>query len=476
MEASLISHERGVDKLYFCTLVFVSAIGGFLFGYDTSVIAGANLYFDNEFPDISNFQKELIVSMALVGAAIGSIFGGPIADKYGRKPTIIIADIMFTVGCLLMAFTPNIFWLIFGRFVVGIGIGVAAMVVPVYLAEISPKHIRGVIVNFNVIMITSAQFISLVICLCLGDKWRWMLGLAAVPSALQLAGMLCMHETPKWLYKTHQEEKANKVLCSIYNAPASSLSDIVDEQKTEALRVDGETDQGYFDNLCSLIYEYRPCIIAGCGLQMIQQLCGINTAMYYGPEIMQVAGFGNSNNKSQSLISTLPLAGMNALGSFIALMFIDRFGRRWIMLRSLPLIGFFMGVIGLGMGLRNHTDPDQTGLQEVGKWCAAGGLFFYLAAFSIGMGPTPWTVNSEVYPLHLRGMGNSMATTTNWAVNFLVSISFLSLIKDVPFGDIIAFLLIFVFSLLGVVFVYFKIPETKGLSLNDVLSLFVGKK
>jgi len=195
--------------------------------------------------------------------------------------------------------------------------------------------------------------------------------------------------------------------------------------------------------------------------------------MYYGPEIMKTAGFGDEQNKDEALISTLPLAAMNTLGSIIALAFIDRLGRRWIMLRTLPFVGLFMTTIGVGMFLRNHADHQDKNLQLLGKWSAASGIFLYLMAFSIGMGPTPWTVNSEIYPLHLRGIGNSMSATANWISNFVVSISFLTLLKDVPFGDVFAFILIVFFSILALVFVYMKVPETKGLSLDKVLSLFV---
>lgn len=259
----------------------------------------------------------------------------------------------------------------------------------------------------------------------------------------------------------------------MYNCDISELSSVIHEQKKEAERFKDEQDIGYFQNLSTLFTKYRPCIIAGCGLQMFQQLCGINTAMYYGPEIMRVAGFGTDNDRQQALVSTLPLAGINAFGSIAALAFVDKCGRRWLMLRSIPFICLFMGIIGIGMGIRNHTDIDQITLREIGSWCAAGGVFLYLLAFSVGMGSPPWIVNSEIYPLRLRGLGNSMATTTNWISNFFISMFFLTLLKDVPYGDIFAFVLILMFAALAFFFVYKKVPETKGLPLGKILSLFV---
>ena len=161
---------------------------------------------------------------------------------------------------------------------------------------------------------------------------------------------------------------------------------------------------------------------------------------------MKTAGFGDSSHRDHSLISTIPLAGINATGGIIALFFIDNLGRRWIMLCTLPFIALFMGWIGVGMGLKNHSDQSNEDIQVFGKWVTAWGISFYLLAFSFGMGATPWTVNSEIYPLHLRGIGNSMATTTNWISNFTVALCFLTLLNDVPYGDILAFSLILIFS------------------------------
>jgi sugar porter (SP) family MFS transporter len=465
-----------VNMFYIIFMIVFSAIGGFLFGYDTSVIAGANLYLEDTFPHINNFQKELIVSITLLGAAIGSLWGGSISDKFGRKITIFVADVLFVIGWVIMAITPSILILIVGRFFVGLGVGVAAMVVPVYLAEVSPRKVRGVIVNLNVVFITLGQFIALVVCLMLGNRWRWMLGLAGIPAVIQGIGIVFLPESPRWLCKMNRLKKAESALKQIYIARDYEIEPVLNELKIEANHVKEFEQYSYFELLKQLFTKYRSCLIVGWGLQMFQQLWGINTAMYYGPEIMKNAGFGDDSHKTQTLISSLPLAGVNTIGGIIALFFIDRLGRRWIMLRTLPFVAFFMGIIGLGMYFRKHLDEDNHTYQTFGKWLAAWGLFLYLMSFAIGMGPTPWTVNSEIYPLHLRGIGNSMSSTMNWISNFAVSISFLSLMEDVPFGDVIAFILIMIFSILAFVFIYVKVHETKGLSLDGVLALFVKTK
>ncbi|CAI2366912.1 unnamed protein product [Moneuplotes crassus] len=465
-----------LNKLYMSCMIFFSVIGGFLFGYDTSVIAGANLFVKDDFPTYTDFQKELVVSMTLLGAAIGSLTGGPISDKFGRKITILVADAAFCTGCVIMAFTPSIFILVVGRFVVGIGVGVAAMVVPVYIAEISPKNIRGVLVNLNVVFIASGQFLALVICLLLGKNWRYMLGLAGIPALLQGIGILFMSESPRWLFKNSRESDAIEALERIYSEPLERLFGIIEEQREEANKVKQYENYPYKELIKQSFSKYSRCLFVGCGLQMFQQLCGINTAMYYGPDIMQAAGFGDENNRKVTLLSSLPLAFVNAMGGVIALTFIDRMGRRWILLRTLPFVALFMGFIGIGMGFRNHTNENQDISQNFGGWLAAGGIFLYLMAFSIGMGPTPWTVNSEIYPLHLRGVCNSLSATTNWVSNFAVSFSFLTLLNHVPYGDIFAFLLILLFAAMAFLFVFIFLPETKGMSLNKVLELFIKDK
>ena len=279
-KGSYPNNTEKVNKLYIWILVFFSSIGGFLFGCDTSVIAGANLYINNDFPEITTFQKELVVSMTMLGAAIGSIIGGPTSDKYGRKPTIFIADVMFTLGSIFMAFTPNITLLIFGRFIVGLGVGTAAMVVPIYLAEVAPKRIRGIIVSLNNVFITAGQFISLIIWLLLGENWRWMLGLAGIPSLLQAIGILYLCESPRFLYKNYQSGKAVAALKQIYNEDLKGLENVINEQMLEAGRVRKYENEGYFNMLRQLFTKYRPWLIAGCGLQMFQQLCGITIVVF----------------------------------------------------------------------------------------------------------------------------------------------------------------------------------------------------
>ena len=229
-----------------------------MFGYDTGVIAGANLYIDQSFQNVTNLDKELIVSMTLAGAAIGSLFGGPVSDTFGRKGTILLADALFTIGSLIMAFSPFIAILVFGRFVVGLGVGTAAMVVPVYLAEISPTTIRGILVGSNIVCIVIGQVVAISTCLALGNRWRWMLGLAAVPSVLQAVGILFLIESPRWLFKVHRHLDGIKAITTLYDGDEYSLKPIIQEQKREADNVRQYEFIGLANLIRQLFTKYRP--------------------------------------------------------------------------------------------------------------------------------------------------------------------------------------------------------------------------
>ncbi|TNV80686.1 hypothetical protein FGO68_gene2087 [Halteria grandinella] len=470
-QESLLTHEPPPDNNlvertyhlpYVVKLTLISTIGGFLFGYDTGVIAGAQLYFENTWPNIYEI-RQTIVSLAQLGAAVGSLMGGPLSDTYGRKATIMWADVLFSLGAIIMGFAPSIAILIVGRFVVGLGVGIGAMVVPFYLGEASPVEIRGKVIACNVLCITSGQFISYLVCIALGDKWRWMLGIAAAPAILQFIGMFFMPETPVFLYKQGKVEEGDKVLGKLYLAKYAQMKK--QEMAHEVESIKQESKDPFFTRVKQLFGLYGTCILIGGGLQFWQQFCGINTVMYFGPDILQKAGFG-SDDKSSLLIQSLPLALTNALGTIVAIIYIDKLGRRYILLRLIPFIAATLLFLAVGLGI-NGLPPDNQ-LQSSGKWLSLVGILTYLIFFSISLGPIPWTVNSEIYPLHLRGVGNSLATTVNWVSNYAVSQVFL-LVTTTALGQVITFVSIAVCCVGTWLFVYRLLPETKGRSIESIV-------
>lgn len=446
---------------YVLGLTAVAGIGGLLFGYDTGVISGALLYIKDEFEAVndSSFLQETIVSMALVGAIIGAAAGGWINDAYGRKKATLVADVVFAIGSIVMAAAPDPYVLIFGRLLVGLGVGVASVTAPVYIAEASPSEIRGGLVSTNVLMITGGQFLSYLINLAFTEvpgTWRWMLGVSAVPAVVQFSLMLCLPESPRWLFMKKRKSEAIVVLSKIYD-PLRLEEEI--DQLSVALEEERQrkTSVSYWDVVKKK--EIRLAFLAGAGLQAFQQFTGINTVMYYSPTIVQMAGF--SSNQLALLLSLI-VAGVNAAGTIVGINLIDHFGRRKLALSS--LFGVIISLIVLSVAF--FLESSSTSSSSLYGWLAVLGLALYIASFSPGMGPVPWTVNSEIYPESYRGICGGMSATVNWVSNLIVAQSFLSIAEAVGTGA--TFLILAVVAVLAFVFVAVFVPETKGLTFEEV--------
>ncbi|WCJ41392.1 inositol transporter 1 [Euphorbia peplus] len=417
-------------------LTVVAGIGGLLFGYDTGVISGALLYIKDDFEAVKNssFLQETIVSMALLGAIIGAAWGG------------------------VMAAAPDPYVLIVGRLLIGLGVGLASVTAPVYIAEASPSEVRGGLVSTNVLMITGGQFISYVVNLAFTEvpgTWRWMLGVAGVPAVIQFCLMLCMPESPRWLFMKDEKDEAVMVLAKIYDL--ARLEDEVDHLSAaaEADRQKKNTVR-YIDVFKSK--EMRLAFLAGAGLQALQQFTGINTVMYYSPTIVQKAGF--SSNQLALLLSLI-VAAMNAAGTILGIYLIDNFGRTKLAISSLS--GVIVSLLILaGAFFGQSYDPTS----EIYGWLAVLGLALYIAFFAPGMGPVPWTVNSEIYPEAYRGICGGMSATVNWVSNLIVAQTFLSVANGIGTGP--TFLILACIAMFAIVFVIVFVPETQGLTFVEV--------
>ncbi|XP_074271965.1 inositol transporter 4-like [Silene latifolia] len=326
---------------YIMRLAFSAGIGGLLFGYDTGVISGALLYIKEDFKDVERktWLQETIVATAVAGAIIGAGIGGWLNDKFGRKPAILIADILFFIGAFIMALAPAPWVIILGRVFVGLGVGMASMTSPLYISETSPSRIRGALVSTNGLLITGGQFLSYLINLGftrVDGTWRWMLGVAAVPAFLQFILMLSLPESPRWLYRNNKVSEAESILAKIYGP-----EEVEEEMKAlkasveHEIAAEGEIGGG------SMLTKVRKAwgntvvrrgLYAGITVQVAQQFVGINTVMYYSPTIVQLAGFAS---KSTALALSLITSGLNAVGSIVSMMFVDRHGRRRLMIISM---------------------------------------------------------------------------------------------------------------------------------------------
>ncbi|XP_057429767.1 probable inositol transporter 2 [Lotus japonicus] len=368
---------------YVLRLAFSAGIGGFLFGYDTGVISGALLYIRDDFKavDRETWLQEAIVSMALAGAIIGAAVGGWINDRFGRKTAILLADTLFFIGAVVMASAMNPAILIVGRVFVGLGVGMASMASPLYISEASPTRVRGALVSLNGFLITGGQFLSYVINLAFTSApgtWRWMLGVAAVPALTQIILMLMLPESPRWLFRKGKEEQAKEILRKIY-PPQEVEDEIIALKESVDMELREASDKVSIVNLLKT-KTVRRGLYAGMGIQIFQQFVGINTVMYYSPTIVQLAGFASNR---VALLLSLVIAGLNAFGSILSIYFIDKTGRRKLLLISLS--GVVVSLVVLTVVFHqttthtpmissietshfNNTCPDYRAALNPGEW------------------------------------------------------------------------------------------------------------
>ncbi|QHO60255.1 putative inositol transporter [Arachis hypogaea] len=333
---------------YVLRLAFSAGIGGLLFGYDTGVISGALLYIRDDFKDVDRkvWLQEAVVSTAIAGAIIGAAIGGWINDKYGRKIAIMLADLLFLLGSVIMAAAPYSAILIVGRVFVGLGVGMASMASPLYISEASPTKVRGALVSLNSFLITGGQFLSYLINLAFTKApgtWRWMLGVAAAPALIQLVLMFFLPESPRWLYRKGKEDKAKETLVRVYqekslvDAEVQALKESVELEEKEAANSEKISIMKMLKTKT-----VRRALYAGVGLQFFQQFTGINTVMYYSPTIVQLAGF--ASNRTAMLLSLIT-SGLNAFGSILSIYFVDKAGRKKLALISLCGVAISLAIL-----------------------------------------------------------------------------------------------------------------------------------
>ncbi|KAJ2551928.1 hypothetical protein EV175_003504 [Coemansia sp. RSA 1933] len=492
-------------------VVFCITIGGLLFGYDTGVISGALVVIKQEW-ELNSTQQEFIVGGTTLGAIGGGLFAGYFADRWGRRVITFLASLVFILGALIMTFSKHYSVLIGGRVVVGLGVGAASMVVPIYIGELAPKEFRGRLVTLNVLAITGGQLIAYLISWGLADVhngWRWMFGISAFPAAVQLVCLPWLPESPRVLIRRGQEDRARAILHRIYgsNVPESIVDEELESMR-HAMRTESATS--YRDLLHAV--NLKPLLVA-CLLQLMQQFSGFNTAMYYSATILKMAGFSSTKSSTQFSIA---IAATNMLMTIVAISIIDRFGRRKLLLVS--FVGMIVGLVVLGIafifivGLVRITKDScgeyaicgsctlddkcnwspgsaicaakgdslysdltdvcnsTTTRERAGTWLALASLVFYVALYAVGLGNVPWLVQSEIFAQGIRSKAGSIATATNWVSNFVISVTFLTMTQHITASG--TFWFYAGFLSIGLCLVFVLVPETKGLKLEDVQKLF----
>lgn len=456
--------EKKVDKkikknnLIVYVVGFVAALAGLLFGLDIGVISGVLPWLDKEWGNTAGVD-EFIVSSLLVGAFVGTLLSGFVSRKFGRKKAILVSAVIFGIGALLSACSANSFMMEAIRFFLGIAVGIASFTAPLYLSEMAPQRIRGAMISMYQLMITIGIVLAFMsdTLFSAGGHWRYMLGILVVPSAVMFAGILFLPESPRWLLLFARKNEAKKVLKRIRNDEEEIDSEIKDieealEQKQSGFKLLGNKN-------------FRKVILLGIVLQAMQQFTGMNVVMYYAPKIFKDAGFVSD---SQQMWGTVLVGLINVLATFIAIAFVDRFGRKPILYVGYAVMGGAMWVLGSMFFMGIMSSPSI-------QYVAIGSLLIFIVGFAMSAGPIIWVLCSEIYPLAGRDIGITVSTATNWFCNAIVGATFLTLLNTI--GDDMTFWLYGSLNLIFIFIIFIFSPETKGVSLEKIeKNLFAGKK
>lgn len=439
--------------LWLYVVAIVASLGGLLSGFDTGVISGALLYI-NETWNLSDYLQGILVSSVLIGAVIGAATNGILADIFGRKKIIIATALIFITGSILCGLAPNIYVLILSRILVGLAVGIVNFVVPLYLSEVSPKQLRGTLVSLYQWAITAGILFSYVINAAFAQavySWRWMLFAGVFPGLILLIGMMFLSDTPRWLVSKNRDDEAKKVFQKI--EPDIDVDEEIRQIK-ETLKPEKDTVDKKFRFKKWMIMPF----IVGIGIMFAQICTGINTIIYYAPTIFKIAGFDSNLN---AIYATTGIGVVNFLMTVVAIFFTDRLGRKPLLYFGLS--GVMLSLLALGCAFQfEHV------LGANLKWVAVGSLVSYIVCFAFSLGPVGWVLVSEVFPLKIRGLAMSICTVSNFAFNFFVVGSFPILINRL--GGAITFWGFAAVSFLCILFVFFFVPETKGISLEQIES------
>ena len=434
----------------FTFIAIIAGLGGLLFGYDTGVISGAILYIRHIF-HLTPTTEGIVVAIALAAAALGAAFAGTLSDSFGRRIVLLVTAVIFVAGALLSAIASNLGVLLAGRVLVGGAIGVSSMLTPLYLSEMAPPERRGGIVTINQFYITFGILLSYVVGYLLshlGDGWRWMLGIGAIPGIVLFIGMVVLPESPRWLEGHGRDTQARQVLQRL--RPGADVTTEYNAMRRDIAQESQRTAPW------SEVFATRarmPLII-GVGLAIFQQITGINTVIYFAPTIFQSAGLPSA---SVSILATAGVGLVNVIMTLVAMRLLDRVGRRPMLL---------WGLTGMAVALLILAICFWIGLGGALSWITVISVAAYVGFFAIGLGPVFWLLISEIYPLAIRGRGMSLATIANWVFNMIVSFTFLDLVNGIGRGP--TFLIYALLTIATILFTWFLVPETKGRTLEQI--------
>ncbi|AXI30423.1 MFS transporter [Priestia megaterium] len=453
--------KQGNQHSFLRTIILVSTFGGLLFGYDTGVINGALPYMsESDQLNLNSFTQGLVTSALLFGAAFGAVVGGRLADYNGRRKTILYLAILFFVSTIGCTISPNAAIMILCRFLLGLAVGGASVTVPTYLAEMSPAESRGKMVTQNELMIVTGQLLAFTFNAIIGNMlgenphvWRYMLPIAAIPAVFLFFGMLRVPESPRWLVSKGKNNEALTVLQKIRESKRakSELQEIESAYEKEA-----KMEKATFKDLTTPWV--RRVVFLGIGIAVVQQITGVNSIMYYGTEILKDAGF----QTEAALIGNIGNGVISVLATFVGIWLLGKVGRRPMLITG--LVGTTTAL--LLIGIFSLVFEGSAALPYIVLALTITFLAFQQGAIS----PVTWLMLSEIFPLRLRGLGMGVTVFCLWGINFLVGLTFPGLLSSIGLSTTF-----FVFVVLGIgaiLFVKKFLPETKGLTLEELEQRF----
>ena len=447
-------------------MAIVAAMGGLLFGFDTGVISGAIPFLQQDF-SLTDGTIEFITTAGLIGAIVGALIGGSITDGLGRRKVLILSGVIFGVGALWSGMASSAVSLMLARLFLGVAIGTASFAVPLYIAEISPTKVRGTLVSLFQLMITIGILVSYFSDFMFADEadpqcWRPMFYVGVIPALILLVGMIFMPESPRWLFANGSDEEAMKVLVKTEGQDAENVATSI---KGEILKDKANTSS--WKDLFRKEWKY-PLIIA-VGIMFIQQFVGINTVMYYSPKIFQMAGFDGS---VAAIGASIGVGVINVVATLLSVYFVDRIGRRKL---------FFIGMAGMVISLSLLAGSFIVDFGEAGKFVTVAVTLLYVTFYAVSVGPLGWLIISEIFPQRLRGKGSSIGSLSVWVFNSIVTFTFFKIanLLSIPGTEVTvagetmanpagSFLFYALIALLGMIWGWFFMPETKGKSLESI--------
>lgn len=456
------------SKLIYIIAV-VAATGGLLFGFDTGVISGAIPFFQKDF-GIDNNMIEIVTASGLCGAILGALFCGKVTDTLGRKKVILASAVIFAIGALWSGFAPDVYHLIASRLFLGVAIGVSSFAVPLYIAEISPTKKRGALVSMFQLMITIGVLVSYLSDLFFADDskmdcWRPMFYVGVIPAIILFVGMIYMPETPRWLMSRGRESESLAILSRIESPK-------VRDEAFKAIKDEVSKSREEKSSYRELFKPWlRNAVIICVGIMFFQQFVGINTVIYYSPKIFLMAGFEGTVS---AIGASVGVGVINLLFTIVSVYFVDKLGRRKLFFTGLTGITISLVLLGICFAFSGS-------LGEMGKWLSIILVFFYVAFYAISIGPLGWLIISEIFPQKLRGLGSSFGSLSVWFFNSIVSFTFFKIVHAFtiegteiyvegenlgnPAG---AFWFYAVIAFAALIWGYFYVPETKGVSLEKI--------